>query len=142
MFTWENATTIRARLDWDDYGKKLWNGGETYKASANFVDVSAYQGKTLKILLPKIGNEGLAFYKGASQADADRCGDAGWAVQNTTGETSSVMEMSITIPVGANYMRTTYLKDTYRDANSQPVFYAIVVDGQNGVRTVLANPAA
>lgn len=142
LFTWENGTTIRARLDWDDYGKKLWNGGETYKASANFVDVSAYQGKTLKILLPKIGNEGLAFYKGASQTDADRCGDAGWAVQNTTGETSSVMEMSITIPVGANYMRTTYLKDTYRDANSQPVFYAIVVGGQNGVRTVLANPAA
>ncbi len=88
--------------------KEDHNALSGYRATEGFVDISAYQGKTLKITMVAKTGYGLVFYDEALEPAAHI--KAEWCNANTVGELGSQRIVKIDIPVGAKYVRTTYLK--------------------------------
>lgn len=127
QFNFTTAGVLTAESTWNDYGKIKY--ALTDFVVSNFLDVSEYQGLTLRITMPQLyGYYGLAFYTEASENEG-RSNESGWVFANTDGALYSVGVFDVMIPVGAKYIRTTYFNPNgaYAQNASDYPFKAIVV---------------
>ncbi len=85
-----------------------------YAYSTQYVDISAYVGRTLRITLPDVASFGLLFADETATGVGAKTGtkyEEGWYVNHYDG-CGNGEYVDIVIPEGAKYVKTTYYLDT------------------------------
>jgi hypothetical protein len=128
LFKFTGTEGIVADTTWSDFGNIKY--GVSNWTRSDYVDISEYQGKTLKITMPNSASYGLVFYTEKSQS-ADSTA-AGWSYKIGTGTAGFVHVVEIIIPETAVYVRTTYYyeKGAYADSVTTTPFSAVVLLGE------------
>ena len=103
----------------------VYGTNSNYCYTKNYIDISAYVGRTLRIVLPDTKSYGLVFADETATGVGARTGtkyEAGWyAYQN--GGTGDGVAVDIVIPEGAKYLKSTY----YWDTTGKTPFYAKIL---------------
>ena len=108
IFYFGDKKTIVSDISWTDkylhYGMVKYDGVDNFDATTEYINISAYQGMTLSITMPRSDSYGLVFY----DADEKVSTETGWHLNNGNGENGTVATMEIAIPETAVSVRTTY----------------------------------
>ena len=125
LFKFTGTEGIVADTTWSDFGNVKY--GVSNWSRSDYVDISEYQGKTLRVTMPNSASYGLVFYTEKSQS-ADSTA-AGWSYKIATGNSGDVHVVEIIIPETAVYVRTTYYyeKGTYADSVTATPFSAQII---------------
>ena len=142
QFIWSTQTGGIYVKDGESNFGKVFSTSSNFAYTTQYVDVSAYVGRTLQIMLPK-SNYGLVFatedvYKESGKLVAYSVWspegtkrEEGWYVfpaQEYASETAKCIVANIVIPEGAKYLKTTYWMDGSQ-VDGYIEFYAKILGG-------------